>query len=239
VKKKSAKADGGCSGGETNLDPNLTNPIVLNAAINATLLQPPQPWFTTFIPLISAAIAVLGTVLGYYLGHRLQRSAEKERDFKMSRKRAYYEYISTFSDQSVRNANWTPDSISTTLPIFLNTALEAGEYGDVESNVYFKCRFDLFREIGKSKGSHPWIGLAHLNAAAISNLHIASLRNFILLLEFLLLIDPNSINKEEMNEVIKVGQSYFQLLMNKLWEEERPWWQTSKWTIIKRYWKKE
>jgi len=219
------------------LDPNLTNPIILNATINATLLQQPQPWVTPFIPIINAIISISATIFGIYLGHRWERNAEKERDFKKARKLAYYKYISTFSNQSGQNDEWTSQSISRTLPDILNVALEAGEYGDIISNIYFNCRPDLFREIRKTKGSHPWMGLSNINSdVKVIKLHIASLRDFVLLLEFLLLIDPKSINKNEIEEIIKVGQSYFQPLMEKLWENEKHLYQLNKWEAsIKRY----
>jgi hypothetical protein len=51
------KRDGGSSGGGSELY-NLTQPIILNASINATLTAIlVQPWY---IPLISAGAAVIG-----------------------------------------------------------------------------------------------------------------------------------------------------------------------------------
>jgi len=61
------------------MDPNLTYPIVLNASINATLLQPPSAWWSS--DTVSGIITASAAILGIYLGQRMLRSTEDERSF--------------------------------------------------------------------------------------------------------------------------------------------------------------
>jgi uncharacterized integral membrane protein len=52
---------------------NLTQPIILNPVLNATLIQPSQPWYKDWLP---AIIGILGIILGgiitYYANFRIQ-----------------------------------------------------------------------------------------------------------------------------------------------------------------------
>jgi len=109
------------------IDPNLTNPMVLNASINATLLQPTQPWFAN---VISTFITAVTTILAVYLGQRWTKKAEKERNSLKAQRQAYLEYMKVFSE--ARKYNWTPSLISEKLPILLKTVLETAEHGDIK-----------------------------------------------------------------------------------------------------------
>jgi hypothetical protein len=78
------------------MDPNLTCPIVLNASINATLIQPPSVWWSSATT-ISGIITASAAVFGIYLGERMSRSAENKHNFITFRKNAYSKYISLFT----------------------------------------------------------------------------------------------------------------------------------------------
>jgi len=109
------------------MDPNLTYPIVLNASINATLIQPPSVWWssaTTISGIISAGIAILGI----YLGQHWTNGAERERQFFKDRRKAYYKFINAFSKvRRQDDESLTPE----TLQILWEVALEAGEYENI------------------------------------------------------------------------------------------------------------
>jgi len=78
------------------MDPSLANPIILNTSINATLLQPQQPWWASST--VSTLITAFVSIFAVYLGQRMSRSAEDRRNFIKSRMTAYSNFLSLISD---------------------------------------------------------------------------------------------------------------------------------------------
>lgn len=204
--------------------PNLTSPVILNAAINATLSQPPQSWWasTTMSALITASV----TLLAVYLGQRWTKGSERKRDFLKARRQAYYKYITVFSD-AMRINEWSPSLISEKLPILYKAALEAGEYGD---NNDITCSWRSTAIINPERSFEISHLQSHFTPASLrsskckmeyGSLDIKSFYGFIELLEFLMELDPDAI---KMNSLAQTGNYYIPIFRNLLLSEwERPW----------------
>lgn len=61
------------------MDPNLTSPIVLNAVLNATLNQSPQPWWTPLISPVSILVSASVGVFASLFGFRIKEQQEKRK----------------------------------------------------------------------------------------------------------------------------------------------------------------
>ena len=92
--RRSRKRAGGGSGEGNKMDPNLTSPIVLNAVLNATLNQPPQPWWFSLIPLLMPLLVVfLGAYGTYYVSIQLG-NRKNQYDLKV---KIYFELLDTIN----------------------------------------------------------------------------------------------------------------------------------------------
>ena len=212
------------------MDPNLTYPIVLNAPINATLLQQPQPWWTSTT--LSTFITAIVTILAVYLGQKWAKSSEREREFLKARKHAFYEYINTFSDVGKRE--WTPALISEKLPTLWIAATEVEEYyGDLpfSLNYYIDDFLDVKEDPNICNYLDGYLDISRSTECKIDSedggknrINVKSFIGFIELLEALLIIDPKFI---KMDGLISAGQKYFPKFRRKLKTLQRraPYWQ--------------
>lgn len=196
---------------------NFTYPIVLNASINATLAQPPQSWWAS--NLISTLVGALVTIAAVYLGQKLAGSAEKEREFRRSRRHAYYDFISQFSGFSERDKAWSNEILFK----LWQAALVAGEYGDIYSDTIIHTNistiikdFDILMTTNHEFKSGYKKSIIKRDDGLIE---IKNLNNFIKLLEILQHIDSREINKEK---IFDIGRSFYKRISDILLEEKEP-----------------
>lgn len=72
------------------MDPNLTQPITLNATLNATLIQPLQPLWKDWLPaFVSIIVVILGGFITYFVMIAIE---ERKRHYELKRQ-AYFEFI--------------------------------------------------------------------------------------------------------------------------------------------------
>ena len=218
------------------MDPNLTYPIVLNASINATLIQPPSVWWSSATT-ISGIITASAAVFGIYLGERMSRSAEDKRNFITFRKDSYSKYISLFTGfYSEVTQNKKEDIIVT---MWMAT-LEVRECGDLrlEKKVLIHSNklvslpgienkrlrieemvlndelkpttYKFLRFCDKLEK----LGLAHqFGPTNLYNIYIGSLDDFIELLEGLQQLPRSVVNQEKLFET---GRAFIPLFRDEL-----------------------
>jgi hypothetical protein len=204
------------------VEPDLTQPIILNVTLNAALLQPPQPWWNSGTIMTSIAAIVV-----VYLTHQLKKSYEKGRDIRKAWRQAYYKYIEVFSDAG-RRKGWTPSLVSEKLPILWTAALEAGVYGDI-GNQAFDVRLDEVLDVENDPlletdlRSRLRIFYYYCKINENGFIEIKSFYGFIELIEAVFVIDPAKI---KIDYLIEVGQSYFPILRRQLLSEApmAHWW---------------
>jgi len=77
------------------MDLNLTQPILFNGTLNATLIQPSDPWYKDWFPaIISIFVIILGGLITYYVNFKLDRD---KRQFEL-KKEVYFDSLNTISD---------------------------------------------------------------------------------------------------------------------------------------------
>jgi hypothetical protein len=96
--RRSRKRAGGNFGGGNEMDPNLTQPVVLNASINAILIPAPSNPIKDWLPaIISIVVVILGAIATYYVNNQIEMN---KRRFELKQK-VYFKGLELASEQIV------------------------------------------------------------------------------------------------------------------------------------------
>jgi hypothetical protein len=104
------------------MDPNSTYPIVLNATLNATLIQSPQPlWKDWFPAIVSILVVILGSLSTYYVTIMVERNKRK---YEL-KKGVYFEALEILSEygqfiRSFIHRENDPEGVSSIRKGFIN-----------------------------------------------------------------------------------------------------------------------